>query len=333
MTGKTETRWGGLQETEYFCPSVLMCVKCELRISTKDSSFMLQCCGKELICWECSKGLTKVECRLCGAKEAPMEIRASFFENIFQEADRIITKQSDRGSITEGKYESYPEPILENSYEEDWVARGRWAMKKNEEINLIMKDYNHANRCKIYPNILYLCDSVSKIRNKGHRGMITIHDILAFECLACGHGHMDRVVRPGGEITKMGSQSWEACRKTCCGMILDRRNLQLNEGNCNCGLLVLEQLDITPANEAQMEWRRNLVMGTHTSKQRVRQVLSPYLESIELAKPYMVIWFIMSKGPQFLETLKQKERKEIIRYLKEVAGRLSCEFGVHRPVQ
>ena len=77
----------------------------------------------------------------------------------------------------------------------------------------------------------------------------------------------------------------------------------------------------------------DLSMGSHTSKQRVRQVLSPYLESIELAKPYMVIWFIMSKGPQFLETLKQKERKEIIRYLKEVVGRLSCEFGVHRPVQ
>ena len=44
------------------------------------------------------------------------------------------------------------------------------------------------------------------------------------------------------------------------------------------------------------------------------------------------MWFIMSKGEQYLEDLIRKEQREIERILQETIKKLNYEFGVHCPI-
>ena len=96
----------------------------------------------------------------------------------------------------------------------------------------------------------------------------------------------------------------------------------------------MSRLGITSANEAQHEWRRALAMGQFPpdKKVEVRRKIAVYLRRLNISKPHMLVWFIMSKGEQYLEDLIRKDQREIERILQETIKKLNYEFGVRCPI-
>ena len=109
-------------------------------------------------------------------------------------------------------------------------------------------------------NLEYLSEIFVKLR-KTRGTIITIHYILAFTCLFCGHGPMTGLQLPNGETRRLGFLNMHECARECCGRFLDRRFLQYTGGNCECGVLVMSHLGIRPATDNENGWRRDLFIG------------------------------------------------------------------------
>ena len=92
-------------------------------------------------------------------------------------------------------------------------------------VQTLITGYKHARKCIPYQNMEYLSEVFVKL-GKAKGTIITIHDILAFTCLFCGHGPMNRLELLNGEIRELGFHNMHECARECCGRFLDRRYLQ-----------------------------------------------------------------------------------------------------------
>ena len=242
-----------------FDPQVLRCIYCDNRNATKGNSYMPMCCGNQIICSKCFNGREKeIQCERCGRWVVPARIAGDFFRNIYQEVEGLSSKDGARDSNQEDRRRDERE-FLGAMYEESNIMNEE-GRKLYDEIHGMLREKNHDRRCRLYHNVQYICESVAMMRRKGHNGLITIHDALAFLCNGCGHGPMDKILEQG-EVKAIKPHSWGDCLKECCGQLLDRRYLQYEGGRCSCGLMIMSRLGITPANEAQHEWRRALAKG------------------------------------------------------------------------
>ena len=102
------------------------------------------------------------------------------------------------------------------------------------------------------------------------------------------------------------------CSKECCGDYLDRRYLQYCGGNCECGAIIMDRLGIEPANEEQNEWRWKLynLEVTSVKVREVKEILASTFRSMEIAKPYMVLWYVIAMGPKYIRDLMAMNRKD-----------------------
>ena len=130
-----------------------------------------------------------------------------------------------------------------------------------DSIYTMLKGYEHGDKCNLYQNVGFLCDTAIKLR-KSNPGIseISVHDVMAFLCHYCGHGNMNKGVTRDGEVKEISNHGMNECTKSCCGLFLDRRNLQYNSGECRCGVEILLRLGIRPATEGEHNWRQQLYM-------------------------------------------------------------------------
>ena len=141
-------------------------------------------------------------------------------------------------------------------------------------INDMLINYNHTGNCRVYLDLNYLCETVDRIeKKKDARISLTIHDVLAFRCLHCGHGE---------DEYGYGGHSMFECKQKCCGNFLDRQSLQYLGGDCECGKHILAYLGVKPASEKQNEWRRNLFLAncSRGEANNVERVLKPIFMKI-----------------------------------------------------
>ena len=102
------------------------------------------------------------------------------------------------------------------------------------------------------------------------------------------------------------------CASKYCRKYLDRRYLQYDDGNCECGVLTMEIMGIQPATLKQETWRRQLYLRG-MSKDETRSVLKmllPTFRTMGLKKPYMVAWYIISKDKEYFNALISKTPRE-----------------------
>ena len=183
-----------------------------------------------------------------------------------------------------------------------------------------------------------MCDATYRLKAKLAnciQGQVTIHDILTFQCWVCGHGQMNRAVTSKGEVVRIYDHKGDECRTECCGSFLDRRYLQREGGNCECGILLMEKLGIRPATDAEHGWRKALYDSkpSPTFKRNVRKFLEPHLSKLGINKAQMIYWYITSQGRHYLFKLKKQEPRAVEAVIWDVCWRLRAEFGVHMPIQ
>ena len=167
-----------------------------------------------------------------------------FFKNIEDTAWALVDK------VLEGN--GYGRVLVKETggkggfvYENMRVAPDTYAGAILDEVYQLIGKHNHKSNCVPYQNMAYICDSVAKIREKSRQGVesrITIHDVLTFLCAHCGHGNMNKCVNNGGEIRNTETHKMHNCKIECCGEYLDRRNLQFEGGNCDCGIHIMFKL-------------------------------------------------------------------------------------------
>ena len=97
----------------------------------------------------------------------------------------------------------------------------------------------------------------------------------------------------------------------------------------------MEKLGIRPASEKEHEWRRALFRQdcTQSRKDEIRQTLNPFFAKMGISKPYMLVWYIASKGEQFMKELTRWSRAEMETYLWQMVWELNGEFVAHRPIR
>ena len=71
---------------------------------------------------------------------------------------------------------------------------------------------------------------------------------------------------------------------------------------------------------------------TH-NQDEIRQTLNPFFAKMGISKPYMLVWYITSKGKQFMKELTSWSRAETETYLWQMVWELNGEFVAHRPIQ
>ena len=155
-----------------------------------------------------------------------------------------------------------------------------------------------------------------------------ISDILAFQCVHCGHGDENFKVKPDGEVERVRSHGLYNCDVMCCNKFLDRRYLQYGDGNCECGVIIMWELGIILATEEQHKWREALFKGkfTKTRGREVRESLEPTFERLGIEKPQMIVWYVMAMGPNYLKDLLQMTRRDREANVYVIVQRLNGEF-------
>ena len=201
-------------------------------------------------------------------------------------------------------------------------------------VKATMESHRHSKNCSPYRGLSYMCETFVKLR-KGEGITITIHDILAFLCTFCGHGTMNEIKLPNGEVRSLGIHSMHNCSKDCCGRFLDRRFLQYTGGDCECGVIVMNQLGIRPAEERENEWRRDLFVGKGGGliNTNIKAKFATTFARLQIRKPQLLVWYLMSLGADKVNeilSLSEKERDKAI--AKMVVSR-NKEYGRHQPIQ
>ena len=321
-------------------PKVLFCMKCN-RFSGMTDSFMPTCCGKKLLCYDCYKRHGKnVYCASCKQITRPTRISGEFFRDIYE----TITLGMNEKVRSQGQQETdgrgkrvWRNWTLHNAiYEEVWLEEGTLAKTMSNNVYKFLKEYNHRN-CRLYHNLGYLCDSVCKLRQKnGERpGWVTIHDVLAFYCGFCGHGSVNKALHSNGDVLNLGNHTMGECSKACCGVFLDRRTLQFEGGECECGLEVMRMLGIRAATQMEHRWRWRLyvINPPPVRKKELGIMLNSYMSRMNIQKPFMIIWYLLSRGDEIVGELRCMAKDELEGYLWKVIDDLSKEFQVHRPIR
>ena len=97
----------------------------------------------------------------------------------------------------------------------------------------------------------------------------------------------------------------------------------------------MKKLGIRPANEREHGWRKALYDQdcSQLRKDEIRQMLNPLLSKMGINKPYMLVWYVMSKGKQFIKDLTQRSRSDMEAYLWKIVWELNGEFTAHRPIR
>ena len=200
-------------------------------------------------------------------------------------------------------------------------------------IHSILKNFRHSKDCQPYQNVNYICETFVKLR-KVVGITITIHDILAYLCMFCGHGSMDLVALSYGEVRQLNNHAKHECIKECCGRFLDRRYLQFLGGNCECGVVVMEQLGIRPASEEENEWRQNLFIGKGSLKNHVvKSNLADTLEKLKIGRPQQLVWYITSHGRELMGEIMGLGSEERVEKIRKLVVMLNNEYGRHQPIQ
>ena len=319
-------------EEGIFFPEAWQCLDCKRKIPLDKDNFIPPCCGKGIVCYDCyTKDQQNIKCRLCNTRTLHVRISADFFKNIEDSAWALSSERM--GDIECNNRKGSGELAL--LCEEMELRPGTRAKTLAEDINKMVEEYRHAENCRLYTNMGYLCESLTQIRGREKGRRVTINDILAFMCFHCGHGHVNRKFKAEGGMTGALSHRMYDCSEKCCGEYLDRRYLQFKGGNCECGVLIMQKLGIEPANDRQNEWRRSLYEEGVTSD-KVREIweaLGPTLREMNLAKPYMVLWYLVAQGGKFLIELMVMSGNERKATLWSIVRGINAEYGVHRPIQ
>ena len=254
-----------------------------------------------------------------------IRIRAEFFRSIKEEVRRFCDEER-KGWSRELEVRRREAPQQEIVGEE--TMKG--------EVNAILVNHRHSMNCRLYLNWDYLCESLVKLRNRKKDGsIITISDLLAFQCLHCGHGGRDAKGRERREGIRQVPHSMFECKEKCCGAFLDRRCLQYKGGSCECGVVVMEYLGVKPANEDEHQWRLALYQGDFMRREAdgVEEALGPTYARMGIKKPHMVTWYVMAKGSGFMGIIMRRSEHEKEATLWDIVRRINTAYSIHRPVQ
>ena len=295
------------------------------------------------MCYDCyANSQTDIRCRLCNKRTLYVRIKAIFFRSIEETIHEMISKMIEEAG-TANKTTSEAE-MRRNVYPLRSLSESMILMPRSREhamytlANEIIWSHKHNKNCQLYHNIGYISQSVARIRGgraevEGQN--ITIHDVLAFVCAHCGHGSMNQRKLADGEVKDLQEHRMYNCSQECCGEYLDRRFLQYGGGRCECGVLIMQALGIQPATDKQEEWRKKMFTMKITSRQvrQVLKILAPTFRAMELNKPYMVAWYVITKGDKYLKALVRMSGGERQACLWNVAEAIATEYGVHKPIQ
>ena len=319
--------------------SLVKCILCEAYIPTTEDNYMPECCGEEIVCKKChNREHGRVSCKRCGKNSRCNRIAGVFFKNI------EIASQSKTEESYVRKMLSIAEPQprkLQERQGQKEIGKVRELkrpvhepkIKRLEKIaNSVIKDHIHADECRPYTNI----QSMSRARFTPYgKGIPTIHDVLSFQCNFCGHGPMNTRVNQKGEEVRVKQHSMWECHVECCGQYLDRRYLQYNNGNCECGIIIMQTMTITPSSEDANKWRRDLYLlkGQGVKTKDIQNLLAPEFEKMNISKPHMLIWYIIAHGSKLIRTLMDmtdKDRQETLGMLTKL---INSEYMNHKPIQ
>ena len=325
------------EKDEVFCPSALRCLECYGRVSLEIDSFMASCCGMYILCYECCRKNRNLKCSLCKHDSKYVRVGVAFFKSILNETalwvDRKCKEQMSK-FINTGKVQENPRgDILVRVVERPSENPNVKVKQVSHMIHDMLKNFKHSKECQPYQNISYVCETFVKLR-KVVGITITVHDILAYLCMFCGHGSMNQVSLSYGEVRQLNNHAKHECAKECCGRFLDRRYLQFLGGDCECGLVLMDQLGIRPASEEENEWRKNLFIGRGSVKNHeVRSKLAETLKALKIGRPQLLIWYIMSKGGRFLDEILALGQGERVEKVRGLIIKLNKEYGRHQPIQ
>ena len=146
---------------------------------------------------------------------------------------------------------------------------------------------------------------------------------------------MNRCIMTGGEVKNILEHKMYSCSEEYCGDYLDRRYLQYRGGNCECGVIIMNKLGIEPAYDELNEWRWRLYnLKVASAKVReVKVILTSTFESMKIVKPYMVVWYVIAMGPNYIKDLMAMEKKQREGTMWNIVNGINSEYGVHQPVQ
>ena len=166
-------------------PKSLLCVECEGKITGEDNAYLLTCCGYRLVCNRCNTIFRgKVYCNECGVKPSLAEICQKFFGSIEKELykskvsqegtskreeNRQFGNDQRSGATVQGESNwsnKEKEDVFHMIYEEAILERGTAPAERAAEVYTSLREYRHANQCKLYHNIQYLCEVEYKLKEK-----------------------------------------------------------------------------------------------------------------------------------------------------------------------
>ena len=67
--------------------------------------------------------------------------------------------------------------------------------------------------------------------------------------------------------------------------------------------------------------------------QEVREALGPMIKDMRIIKPIMLVWFVASKGAEYLRELMAMEKRAIYEILWDIVHGINSEYGIHQPIQ
>ena len=311
--------------------NVLRCLRCS-QITHNDDKYLLPCCAIRLLCQECYvKQSGKIYCGKCCSITTPTRISREFFANLRENLETEVRQKifKPNGKNVRG-YE------LNNTIFEEPIGLVNSDTKVlTDSIYAMLKSYEHGDKCYLYQNVGFLCNTTTKLK-KSNPGIsqISIHDVMAFLCHYCGHGSMNKGVTRGEEVIEISNHGMNECMESCCGLFLDRRNLQYNNGECRCGVEILLRLEIRPATESEHNWRHQLYMQrpTNSKRREIGQLLNPFVVKMGLKKPCMLSWYLMTRG-DVVHKITSVNAAEAEVLLWEIIAELNGEFNVNRPIQ
>lgn len=301
------------------------CGLCLQQLLKTNDVFMPVCCQQGLVCEGCyHQGYGMVLCKLCGRYASGQRISFKFLTKVEEEVNQReqLARKNREQEVWQGIKEFF---MLRRGV-------GEWEIYK--KVSTILNGHVHAKRCRPYQNIKYMCMSVNKLTREGGVQRVTIHDVLAFQCMFCGHGDMNRIVQEGGEQS-IGCHRMFECKRECCGEYLDRRYLQYGGGNCECGVLVMEAMGVIPASEEQNKWRRELYDRREEEMRtnEVRERLGTIMNNLGIRTYHMLVWFMLSKGREKFEEIMQMDEQHKTELLSSFVDMLKAEYGRHKPIQ
>ena len=322
MEGKPD----GEERRKEFTEAAFICVECNEDISLENDNFMPPCCASRVTCHRCHNRGRVRKCNQCDRNVVFIRVRAEFFGGIRAEIERQKVRERE-------KVLREHQALVRRRQKQR--AGGNDAQDVKMGLNKLLSEHIHAKNCQLYLNLDYVCETVVKIARTNDPGVvITINDILAYQCLHCGHGGREELGNQYGGNKRRAHTMFD-CRGKCCGRFMDRRILQYEGGQCECGVLLMEYLGIKPATDKQHEWRRALYVGDYSRKEveDVHKNLAPTIIGMGLSKTHMISWYVASRGVGYLGYIQGKSREDREATLWGIVREINEEYSAHRPVQ